>query len=66
MKIGLIGDGLTECRPGVSFVSFLQKSFHIMFLTILENLVKQLRVYIPVSPIPLYKQTMTLHSSGSA
>ncbi|MGE6752909.1 GDSL-type esterase/lipase family protein [Rossellomorea sp. NPDC071047] len=27
MKIGLIGDSLTEGRPGVSFVSFLQKKF---------------------------------------
>jgi len=44
MKIGLIGDSLTEGRPGYHSFHFFKKSIQIIFLTILENLVKLLRV----------------------
>ncbi|WP_246521645.1 MULTISPECIES: hypothetical protein [Ornithinibacillus] len=46
MKVGLIGDSLTEGRPGVSFITILEgKHPSISFANLGKN---QLKVYIHV------------------
>ncbi|MDR4886002.1 hypothetical protein RGU12_00390 [Fredinandcohnia sp. QZ13] len=37
MKIGLIGDSLTEGRPGVSFVNILKENHQKLHMIILVN-----------------------------